>query len=82
MEKYQDEQKLPPLIVKPKVAAVKSMGSLVPLVKSVAFPLRLKWPADLGLYNSRRFKLGFGPQHTLIVPTTRNNLNREIKCNY
>ncbi|XP_065354164.1 nuclear pore complex protein Nup98-Nup96 [Calliphora vicina] len=76
---YQASNKLPPLLVKPKVASVKSLGSIVPLVKSVAFPLRLKWPADLGLYNSHRFKLGFGPQHTLIVPTTRNNLNREIK---
>lgn len=69
-----------PFIVRPKVAMVKSLSAQVPLSKSVAYPLRLKWPADLGLYNGHKFKMGFGPQNTLIVPTTRNNLNREIKC--
>ncbi|XP_013097409.2 nuclear pore complex protein Nup98-Nup96 [Stomoxys calcitrans] len=71
--------KMAPFIVRPKVALVKSLAVQVPLIKSVAYPLRFKWPADLGLYNGRKFKMGFGPQNTMIVPTTRNNLNREIK---
>ncbi|XP_061394699.1 nuclear pore complex protein Nup98-Nup96 [Musca vetustissima] len=71
--------KMPPFLVRPKVAMIKSLAAHVPLSKSISYPLRFKWPADLGLYNGRKFKMGFGPQNTLIVPTTRNNLNREIK---
>uniref|UniRef100_A0A1A9WVG8 Nuclear pore complex protein Nup98-Nup96 n=1 Tax=Glossina brevipalpis TaxID=37001 RepID=A0A1A9WVG8_9MUSC len=72
-------QKLPPFIVKAKVAPVKSQAFQVPLAKSIAYHLRFKWAADLGLYNSCRFKIGFGPQQTLVVPTTRNNLTHDLK---
>ncbi|XP_075145470.1 nuclear pore complex protein Nup98-96 [Haematobia irritans] len=71
--------KIAPFIVRPKVALVKSLAVQAPLMKSLAYPLRFKWPADLGLHNGHKFKMGFGPQNTLIVPTTRNNLNREIQ---
>ncbi|KAL9891435.1 nuclear pore complex protein Nup98-Nup96 [Glossina fuscipes] len=74
-------QELPPFIVKPKVAPVRSLACQVPLHRSIAYPLRFKWAADLGLYNSCRFKIGFGPQQTLIVPTTHSNITREVKPN-
>ncbi|XP_004537879.1 nuclear pore complex protein Nup98-Nup96 [Ceratitis capitata] len=72
-------QKLPPFTVKPKVASVKVIAHQVPMAESLAFKLNGKWVADLGLHNFRRFKPGFGPQNTLIVPSTRQNLDHEVQ---
>ncbi|XP_067619448.1 nuclear pore complex protein Nup98-Nup96 isoform X2 [Eurosta solidaginis] len=71
--------KMPEFFVKPKVASVKMMAHQVPIAKSLGHNLKGKWASDLGLYNFRRFKLGFGPQNTLIVPTTRQHLDRELQ---
>lgn len=73
--------KLPKFSVKPKVAIVKGLGHQVPNANSLAFKLKGIWAADLGLYNYRRLKLGFGPQNTLIVPSTRKNLDHEVQSN-
>lgn len=73
--------KIPAYIIKPKVAQVKSLAVQAPFVKSISYPLKGRWASDLGLFNSRRFKIGFGLQNTLIVPTTENALDRDVKSN-
>lgn len=73
--------KLPKFSVRPKVANVKGPAFQVPIANSLAFKLKGIWAADLGLHNYRRFKVGFGPQNTLIVPSTRKNLDREVQSN-
>uniref|UniRef100_A0A0K8U4G4 Nuclear pore complex protein Nup98-Nup96 n=1 Tax=Bactrocera latifrons TaxID=174628 RepID=A0A0K8U4G4_BACLA len=71
--------KLPKFSVRPKVAIVKGLAQQVPIANSLAFKLKGIWAADLGIHNYRRFKLGFGPQNTLIVPSTHKNLDREVQ---
>lgn len=61
-------------IIKPKVAPIKVCGFSVPLSRSIARDLHEHWVADLGFYKGRGFKLSFGPQNTLMVPNTFNNL--------
>lgn len=71
--------KMPAFVIKPKIASVRSMAAQLPLQKSLCLPLNGKWAYDLGLYNRPFFKLGFGPQNTLIVPNSRNNIKADIK---
>ncbi|XP_054734622.1 nuclear pore complex protein Nup98-Nup96 [Anastrepha obliqua] len=71
--------RIPEFSIKPKMASIKVMAHQVPIANSLAFKLKGKWAADMGLYNFRRFKTGFGPQNTLIVPSTRKNLDHEVK---
>lgn len=68
-------------IIKPKVAPVKVFASMVPLQRSIAQGNYEHWIADLGFYKGRSFKLSFGPQNTLMVPNSFNNLRslRESK---
>ncbi|TDG47551.1 hypothetical protein AWZ03_005990 [Drosophila navojoa] len=61
-------------VIKPKVAPIKVFGSVVPLTRSIAYGHYNHWIADLGFYKGRSFKLSFGPQNTLMVPNTLNNL--------
>ncbi|KAH8418084.1 hypothetical protein KR222_011569 [Zaprionus bogoriensis] len=61
-------------VVKPKVAPVKVFASVVPLQRSIAHSHVEHWIADLGFYKGRGFKLSFGPQNTLMVPNSFNNL--------
>ena len=55
------------------------MAAQLPMAKSLCYSVEGKWAYDLGLYNRPFFKLGFGPQNTLIVPNSRNNIKRDIK---
>lgn len=72
-------KKFPSFIFKPKVAPIQSTIYQMPLQKSLAYPKRLNWMSDLGIYFSHRFKLSFGPKNTLIVPISYNNVDREMK---
>lgn len=71
-------------VIKPKVAPVKVFASMVPLQRSIAQGNFGHWIADLGFYRGRGFKLSFGPQNTLMVPNSFNNLRsvRESKLKY
>ncbi|XP_055923020.1 nuclear pore complex protein Nup98-Nup96 [Eupeodes corollae] len=71
--------KYQPLILKPKVAQVKGHASQVPFENSLAFRLQGKCAADLGIFNSRKFKVCFGPQNNLIIPATKNSAVKKIK---
>lgn len=71
--------KYQPLILKPKVAQVKSHASTIPFENSLAFRLQGKCAADFGIFNSRKFKTCFGPQNTLIIPSTKNSALKKIK---
>ncbi|EDV94992.1 nuclear pore complex protein Nup98-Nup96 [Drosophila grimshawi] len=62
------------VVIKPRVAPEKVFASVVPLSRSIAHGLYNGWIADLGFYKGRSFKLSFGPQNTLMVPNTFNNL--------
>lgn len=68
-------------IIKPKVAPIKVCGFSVPLSRSIARDLHEHWVADLGFYKGRGFKLSFGPQNTLMVPNTFNNLRSAHEVN-
>ncbi|XP_064549143.1 nuclear pore complex protein Nup98-Nup96 [Drosophila montana] len=61
-------------VIKPKVAPIKVFATTVPLTRSITKGLHEHWIADLGFYKGRSFKLSFGPQNTLMVPNTYNNL--------
>ncbi|XP_036674150.3 nuclear pore complex protein Nup98-Nup96 [Drosophila suzukii] len=65
-------------VCKPKVAPVKVHATTVPLPRSIAHEMRHKWVADLGFYKGRSFKLSFGPQNSLVLPNTFNNM-RNLK---
>lgn len=67
-------------VCKPKVASVKVFATTVPLPRSIAHDLRNTWIADLGLYRGRSFKLSFGPQNSLVLPNTFNNLRNLKEC--
>lgn len=69
-------------VIKPKVAPIKVFATTVPLTRSITKGLHEHWIADLGFYKGRAFKLSFGPQNTLMVPNTYNNLRsvHERKC--
>ncbi|KAH8278767.1 hypothetical protein KR018_008952 [Drosophila ironensis] len=60
-------------VYKPRVASIKVFANTVPLSRSIAKDLHTGWVADLGLYRGRSFKLSFGPNNMLLMPTTFNN---------
>lgn len=61
-------------VCKPKVAPIKLRATTVPLPRSIAYEMRDNWIADLGFYKGRSFKLSFGPQNSLVLPSTYNNM--------
>ncbi|XP_068154231.1 LOW QUALITY PROTEIN: nuclear pore complex protein Nup98-Nup96 [Drosophila tropicalis] len=63
-------------VCKPKVAPRKMLSAIVPLDLSIAYELNRHWVADLGFYRGHSFKLSFGPQNTIMVPNTYNNMRR------
>lgn len=65
--------------MRPKVAQVKRLTVNIPFEKSIAYKLRRRWVADLGLYNSRRFKVGFGAKTAIIVPGTKNSAIHDVE---
>lgn len=79
LDRAKSMQKLVSFVFKPKVAPIQRTISQMPFFKSIAYAKRLNWMSDLGIYFSNRFKFSFGMQNTLILPTTYNNVDREMK---
>ncbi|XP_017084133.2 nuclear pore complex protein Nup98-Nup96 [Drosophila eugracilis] len=77
-EKKTESTKAFKFVCKPKVAPVKVHATTVPLPRSIAHKMRDMWIADLGFYKGRSFKLSFGPQNSLVIPSTFNNM-RSLK---
>lgn len=82
LESTKSMQKLPSFVFKPKIAPVQQIIVQIPFSRSLAYSKRLHWMSDLGIYYSHRFKLTFGLQNTVILPTTYNNVDREMKCKF
>lgn len=79
VERTKSAQKLASFVFKPKIAPIQRSIVQMPFTKSIAYGKRLNWMSDLGIYFSNRFKFSFGIQNTLILPTTYNNVDREMK---
>ncbi|XP_030369193.1 nuclear pore complex protein Nup98-Nup96 [Scaptodrosophila lebanonensis] len=68
-------------ILKPNLAPVKIIASMVPLKRSLVYAMRHNWIADLGFTLGHSFKLSFGTGSALIVPNTYNNLRSAKESN-
>lgn len=68
--------KLPPLIIKPKVAIIRAGESVVPLCKSIlAMKLSQNIASDAAFFNGRRFKIGWTHSNKFTIASTANALN-------
>lgn len=68
--------KLPPLIIKPKVAIIRAGESVVPLCKSIlAMALNKNIASDSAFFNGRRFKIGWSHSNKFTMLSTANALN-------
>lgn len=69
-----DEPKALPLIVKPKIATIKIPGTVIPLSKSIGYKsIKGDCVSDAAFFHGRRFKIGWGPQNTIMILNTKDN---------
>lgn len=72
-QKQREEPVKRVVIVKPKVAPIKTYGVTVPLGESVFMKMQTKCVSDVGFMVGRKFKVGWGPRNNLIIPNTHRN---------